>query len=100
MLSGEKRAFFYQTLRFNRRAGIESRKLYKVYEVRQIGDYTPALAEIYKTVGNFGGRRDILNISRYCKLAERNGALWYPVLCSMDIDGRGKINIDSYFSIR
>lgn len=100
ILSDEKRAFFYKTRRYDHDAVLQSQKLYKVYEVRQIEDFTPALLEINKAIERFGTQKDVADIGKYSKMAARKGSLWYPVLCAMDIDTHGGIKIDSYFSVR
>lgn len=99
-LSSEKRAFFYKTLRFDGGAALRSQKLYKVYEVRQIEDFGPALLEVYAAVGRFGAAADARGLERLRALAKAGGSLWYPVLCALDLDAGGGARVDSYFSLR
>jgi hypothetical protein len=99
-LSREDRAFFYKTRRYDAGGALVSRKLYKVYEVRQIADFAPALAEIYKALVKTGAGGEIRRLERYRALAAINGSMWYPVLCAMDVKARGETRIDSYFSLR
>lgn len=100
VLSLEKRAFFYKTRRYDRAAKVRSRKLYKVYEVRQIEDFTPALSELSSAIARFGAPRDAALVERCRALAAARGCLWYPVLCALDLDSQGAIRVDSYFSLR
>ena len=100
IMTQERSSFFYKTLRYNREGAPQSHKLYKVYEVRQITDFSAAFAEIYSVLFEFGACKDVERLERYRGIAKINGSIWYPVLCAMDIDGRGKIKIDSYFSLR
>jgi hypothetical protein len=99
-LSREGRAFFYSTVRYGADGETASRKLYKVYEVRQINDFRPALAEIYGALLAAGAGEEVRRLERYRALAAINGSIWYPVLCAMDTGRGGAARIDTYFSLR
>lgn len=100
IMTQEKNAFFYKTRRYNREGVPQSHKLYKVYEVRQMTDFSAAFAEIYRALFELGASKDVERLERYRGVAKINGSIWYPVLCAMDIDDYGKTKIDSYFSLR
>ncbi len=96
----ERRCFFYRMLR-GARPGLESSvKLYKVYEVGQISDFSPAILEIYEALSRAGAKEALLRIDRFRRLVSSRGAQWYPVLCAFESDRDGRPRVDAYFSFR
>jgi hypothetical protein len=97
-MSAEPRCFYYRTLRYASGGAVESEKLYKVYEVRQIDDFSPGFGEIGAALGKSPAAD---RLEEYRELASRWGGSLYPVLCALDqpADG-GKPRIDAYFSVR
>ena len=99
-VSRERRAFFYRTLRCDDSGRRKSCKLYKVYEARQIRDFSAARLETYEAIRRWGRVEDVAGIERHRRRAVREGALWYPVLCALDVASAGARRIDAYYSLR
>jgi hypothetical protein len=96
----ENKRFYYETRRFIPGIKQPSLKVYKIYEIRQIGDFKNVFLEINEILRAFGmlNKADLLRrSSRICAI---NRLRLYPVITSIDLMTPDNPSIDVYVSIK
>lgn len=98
-LALENNCFYYSTTRYNL-GKLNSIKVYKIYEVMKIENFSLAYKEIFsllRKVEYTEAKRHFLNFVKYIR---DNDLFLYPVISSVNISKDNKIRYDFYLSIK
>lgn len=99
IFSSEKSCFYYIARRFGG-GGLSSIKLYKIYEVGGINDFSKSYEEIFKFLKYSKAINDVKKIKELLRFALKNKITFYPVISSMDLPVKGDIKSDLYLSMK
>lgn len=94
----EKSCFYYTARRFDEK-GMISVKVYKIYEVAGIRDFSRSYKEIFLFLKQFSMKKEVRKFKEILSFALKNNIVFYPVISSMDVTVSGAIKYDLYLSI-
>ena len=96
----EKKAFYYFTKRFSPSADLISIKVYKIYEVKQISDFSLCVAEIKELFVKLGLLKEMRPINLISEICKENKMVLYPVIASVDLKFPNDSKVDLYYSFK
>lgn len=94
----EKSCFYYVAGRFSK-GGLNSIKIYKIYEVAKICDFSESYREIFGFLKRFPAKQDLKKFKKLLYFAVKNKIALYPIISSMDFSLEGSVKFDLYLSI-
>lgn len=99
VFSSEKSCFYYVARRFNGR-GLSSIKIYKIYEVGGISDFSKSYEEIFGFLKRSPAEKAIGKFKELLSFALKNKVAFYPVISSLDLPVKGSEKFDLYLSVK
>lgn len=99
IFSLEQKSFYYMARRFSN-GGLNSVKIYKIYEVGGIADFSRSYEEIFQFLKHSAMKKNIAKIKSLFSFALENKIAFYPVIASLDLPVDGNIKSDLYLSIK
>lgn len=99
IFSVEQKSFYYMARRFSG-GGLSSIKMYKIYEVGGITDFSRSYEEIFQFLKHSTMKKNTKKIKSLFSFALENKILFYPVTASLDLSINGNVKFDLYLSIQ
>lgn len=99
IFSLEKSCFYYTARRFGDR-GLSSVKVYKIYEVGGISDFSKSYEEIFEFLKRLPAKKAVGKFKELLSFALKNKVMFYPVISSLDLSVKGGAKFDLYLSVR
>ena len=98
IFSLEKLCFYYMARRFGG-GGMQSVKVYKIYEVASIRDFSRSYKEIFHFLKYSPMKNDVRKFRELLAFSLKKKILFYPVISSIDLPLGGSMKYDLYVSV-
>lgn len=99
VFSAEKSCFYYTARRFGEN-GLNSVKIYKIYEVGGISDFSKSYEEIFGFLKRSPAEKAVEKFKELLSFALKNKVMFYPVISSVDLSAKTGEKFDLYLSVK